>query len=278
MTVRAVTELLFEQLHSRIQSKHQPPRVVLRQETLRKFLRESGVPSYLRADLSTLEKLDKAVSRLNDKQPAKMAEIIVTIADPRLHLDFPEYHEGLIKFLNLRLKFDGYVLRKEGEFYPLRPLERENLAISGLQSRLGSSDYQSVQDELERALAAVDSDPADAVTAACSMVESVCKSILDQMGKPYPSRQEVSRLSSEITKHLDLSPAGDDINNDMKRMLSGLASIATGIGALRTHAGDAHGRGLTSIQIEPVAARLAINTAATLAAFYIEAWSLQQSR
>ena len=248
----------------------------MQEETLRNFLRKSGVPNYLTANLSTVEKIDKAVSWLNDKQPVKMGQLIATITDPRIYLDFPEYHEGLIKFLNLRLKFDGYELRKEGEFYPLRPLAREGLPASALQSALGNDDYQSVQAELERALAAVDSDPADAITAACSMVESVCKSILDQMGKPYPNKKDISGLSTELAKHLALSPAGNDIDTDMRRILQGLASTAMGVGELRTHAGDAHGRGLMSVQIEPMVARLAVNAAATLTAFYIEAWNQKQ--
>ena len=275
ITLEAVAELIFYRPHPRLSQgsrvSHPDP------ELLTENFSKLGYHKWV-GRITTYDDVYEALCALNDRDPKAVRRAIHWVCDPRRYLDEPKYYQRLVGFLNRRLKFDGYQLRKEGEFYRLRPLERESIAISVLQSRLGSGDYQSVQAELERALAAVDSDPADAITAACSMVESVCKSILDQMGKPYPSRQEISRLSSEIAKYLYLSPAGDDINNDMKQMLSGLASIATGIGALRTHAGDAHGRGLTSILIEPIVARLAINAAATLTAFYIEAWNRQRPK
>ena len=60
--------------------------------------------------------------------------------------------------------------------------------------------------------------------------------------------------------------------------LSGLTTTAKGIGALRAHAGDAHGRERGCKRIDGRIARLAIHGASTLALFLIETWELRQQR
>jgi hypothetical protein len=70
---------------------------------------------------------------------------------------------------------------------------------------------------------------------------------------------------------LNLSP-DREVPNDIKQILGGLASVAGGIGALRTHAGDAHGRGRGTPGVDARVARLAVHSASTLALFLIETW------
>src|SRR3546814_19748416 len=65
---------------------------------------------------------------------------------------------------------------------------------------------------------------------------------------------------------------------DIRQTLSGLTSVAKGIGALRTHGGDAHGREKGFRRIDARIARLAVNAASTLALFLIETWERQEHR
>ena len=58
----------------------------------------------------------------------------------------------------------------------------------------------------------------------------------------------------------------------MREILGGLNSTIQGIGALRTHAGDAHGRERGFRRIDARIARLAIHAAAGAAMFIIETW------
>ena len=51
-----------------------------------------------------------------------------------------------------------------------------------------------------------------------------------------------------------------------------------GIGALRTHGGDAHGRERGHRRIDPRIARLAIHAASTVALFLIETWERKMQR
>ena len=55
-------------------------------------------------------------------------------------------------------------------------------------------------------------------------------------------------------------------------ILGGLSSIVDGVGALRTHAGSAHGRGKKGYEIQPRHARLAVYAAHTLVLFALETW------
>jgi hypothetical protein len=54
--------------------------------------------------------------------------------------------------------------------------------------------------------------------------------------------------------------------------------VAKGIGSLRTHAGDAHGRERGYGRIDARIARLAIHTSSTLALFLIETWETKFKR
>src|SRR3546814_14810307 len=72
--------------------------------------------------------------------------------------------------------------------------------------------------------------------------------------------------------------SSDLIEADIRQTLSGLTSVAKGIGALRTHGGDAHGREKGFRRIDARIARLAVNAASTLALFLIETWERQEHR
>ncbi len=119
------------------------------------------------------------------------------------------------------------------------------------------------------------------LVSSASIVESVCKCLLDEMQLPYPKKQDIKGLASKVGKHLKLSPGRKDLPEDMaidiKQVLSGLISVKSGIGALRTHAGNAHGRGRKKVQVESSLAWLAINAATTVSIFYIETWNRMRS-
>ncbi len=214
---------------------------------------------------------------LNVTDPGKVEEAIHAVCDPRDYLDDETGLDDVVKYLNKRLKFDELELQRQGEFYRLTSTSTGGLPAVGFRNAIDLSDYDSVQADFQRSLAAAETDPADAITAACSTVESVCKCILDEMKKAYPNKQDIKGLVSEVGKHLNLSPARNDLPEelakDIKQILSGLISVTSGIGALRTHGGDAHGRGRKKAPVDVRIARLAIHAASTVSLFYIETWN-----
>jgi hypothetical protein len=149
-------------------------------------------------------------------------------------------------------------------------------ATKSLQELLRSKDLPGVEKEFQRAIATVESDPPAGVTAACSLLEALFKTIIEDEGLQLPSDQSIVPLYKPVRDHFHLNPA-EVAEQDLKRIMTGLISILDGIGALRTHTGSAHGRGRQSIELSSSHARLAINGAHTLAFFLLETWGASKT-
>ena len=216
----------------------------------------------------------RLLNEVNDSDDAleRLRPVFELVADPREYARGPDRPGAVVDFLNANLRGDGYELRQVDERFRLVALGANAPVAAALVEAARLLNLDSVSRDFERALAQADIDPEDAITSACSTVESVCKCLLDALHLPYPAVQDISGLVREVQRHLDLSPGQPNIQQDLRQMLSGLTSVAGGIGALRTHAGDAHGRGIGAIQPTPRIARLAIHSASTLALFLIETW------
>jgi len=145
-----------------------------------------------------------------------------------------------------------------------------------LESILRSRDLGALEVEFQRAISAVETDPAAAITAACATLEALCKVYIEDEGLQLPGDQTVKPLWKVVQAHLGLDPArlADD---DLKRILSGLISVVDGLGALRTHVGSAHGRGRQAYRTSPRHARLAVHAAHTLTTFVLETWDARRS-
>jgi len=223
---------------------------------------------------SVLEVLDRENKRAGGRDT--IIRVIEASIDPRDYIDGKVNREAVIDYLNKRLHFDGYELRKIGSHFRVVALATNAVAAAALKEKAKALSLDSVHADFERALSEADSDPADAITAACSTVESVCKCILDEMSKPYPSSKDIKGLVGEVAKHLNLSPGRDDLprewEHDIRAILSGFFNVISGIGSLRTHAGDAHGKGKNPVPADARVARLAIHAASTVSLFYIETW------
>ena len=243
---------------------------------LEQFFKGIEVPFKIDKE-SRVPAVRECLEGLNVSDPVKIEEAIQAVCDPREYLDNEDNIREIVDYLNKRLKFDGFELWKEGEFYRLVSTDIVGAPANALQATINLTDYDSVKTDFERAVSAIEKDPEDAITAACSIVESICKCILDQMKKPYPKKQDIKGLVAEVGKHLHLSPARSnlpsEISGDIKQILSGLINVTSGIGALRTHGGDAHGRGRKRVPVDARIARLAIHAASTVSLFYIETWN-----
>jgi hypothetical protein len=136
--------------------------------------------------------------------------------------------------------------------------------------------FDAVSPDLERALEGAQRDPESAVTSACSTVESVCRSILIELGEDLPAKKDIKGVFNAVKRPLGLSPDRPDIDpqiaDDVRKVLGGLATVVEGIGALRTHGGDAHGRERGYARMDSRIAGLAIHSASTVALFLIETW------
>ena len=99
-------------------------------------------------------------------------------------------------------------------------------------------DFDTASRDLDRALRAAADDPELAVTSACAVVESVCRSILVELELEMPSKQDISCLYRAVRDPFGLNPMKEglapDIVNDVKAVLPGLSTSVQSIGSLRT--------------------------------------------
>jgi hypothetical protein len=145
-----------------------------------------------------------------------------------------------------------------------------------LEDILRKGNFVEINVEFDRAIANIETNPRDSITAACTILESLCKVYIEDEGLEPPSKQTVKPLWGVVQRHLHLDPSSLQ-DKDLTQILSGLTSIVDGIGSLRTHTGSAHGRGRKSYKPSPRHARLAVNAAHTLTTFLLETWTARKT-
>lgn len=131
---------------------------------------------------------------------------------------------------------------------------------------LGGSTHAGIRDAWERALSRRMDDPAGAITAARSLIESVLKHILDERSIAYKKGVELHELYKQLERELRFSN-GDRAQEAIRRILGGCSAIITGIGELRNAVGDAHGTGNDSVVPSHEEAELAVNLAGCMMVF-----------
>lgn len=140
-----------------------------------------------------------------------------------------------------------------------------------LEEFIRDGDTGSIEQEFNRALANVDANPREAISAASNILESTCKVYIADERLEMPAKQDLKPVWTLVRKHLGFDPSKVE-DQDLQQILSGLFSIVEGTGALRTHASSAHGAGKKSYKIEPRHARLAVHSAHTVTLFILESW------
>jgi hypothetical protein len=258
--------------------ERQPSIGVYRSGTqLESFMRMCGV-SLTVAGSSRLPALIQAIIGVQERGEAGVLKTIIErAADPRDFIAAPEKLQQVLDYLNDVLVLDGLELRHVGKAVRLMQARTGAPVLSALATTLQTIDFDTVGRDLERALEGIGADPESAVTSACSVIESVCRSIIVELDPTaMPAKLDVQGLYKAVTKLLDLSAGREDlapvIADDVRTILGGLNTVIQGIGALRTHAGDAHGRERRFRRIDARIARLAVHSASTVAQFLIETW------
>jgi len=201
------------------------------------------------------------------------------LADPFLRLRLPKFVgdcSDLGEFWAvIKPMFPTYRERRDylrKEFLPvLKELENRGLSPSsaGVTAALAKVDWEHVQDAWRKALDRRFDDPDGAVTAARTLLETVCKHILDAKGVGYSDRADLQNLYDATGKSLNLAPTSST-EPVLRQILGGCYSIVNGVAALRNKSGDAHGKGIADGTTQLRHAELAVNLAGAVASFLIE--------
>lgn len=81
-------------------------------------------------------------------------------------------------------------------------------------------------------------DPAGAITTARTLLETVCKHILDDLKEEYPTDADLPKLYKITAEKLNLAPSQHSAAV-FKQILGGCTSVVEGLGALRNRLGSA---------------------------------------
>ena len=120
-------------------------------------------------------------------------------------------------------------------------------------------------------------DPEGAITSARSLLESVCKFILEECGETGFESDQLPTLYGRTAKQLNIAPS-QHTEDVFKGILGGCTNVVNNLGSLRNKIGDAHGQGKRPIKPAPRHAALAVNLAGSMAMFLLETWEYQQEK
>ncbi len=135
---------------------------------------------------------------------------------------------------------------------------------------LQNFDADGVHSVWTKALGRRSSDPEGAITVARTLLETVCKRILDENNAAYSDKEDLPKLYSMAAKALNLAP-DQHSEEPIKAILGGAMNLVNGIGTLRNRLSDSHGRGgKLPVKPSPRHASLAVNTAGAVATFLVE--------
>lgn len=264
-------------------SSVEPPIGVYRSASmLENFFMECGIE--FRVDGSRLASVRDALRRERNREPDgnALTRIAEHVADPRHYLASPAKGKAVVEHLNAAFATEGMEVTIIDGKARLRNRASGGAILTTFAAKTEFLDFETVSRDFERAIENAESDPEDAVTAACSTLEAVCRSILVELELPLPRKRDLGGLARAVQDPLDLSPSRTDlpaeVANDVRQVLGGLTTAIQGIGALRTHGGDAHGRERGRKPVDARIARLSIHASSTVALFLIETWERKQRR
>ncbi|MFO1117718.1 MAG: abortive infection family protein [Beijerinckiaceae bacterium] len=134
---------------------------------------------------------------------------------------------------------------------------------------LETFDADGVHAVWEKALTRRGSDPEGAITIARTLLETVCKRILDEHDTAYTDKEDLPKLYGMAARALELAP-DQHSEEAIRSILGGAMAVVNGLGTLRNKLSDAHGRGGKRLRPSARHANLAVNMAGALATFLVE--------
>jgi hypothetical protein len=177
----------------------------------------------------------------------------------------------------IKFKYSTYAERRQfiwEEFRPLlEMLERGPLSPADqlVTEKLEKFDASHVQAAWSKALERRASDPEGAITSARTLIESVCKHILDSSDSPYDDGADLPKLYKLTAEALNLAPS-QHTEAVFKQILGGCTAVAEGLGSLRNRLSDAHGKGKVASRPASRHAELAVNLSGALATYLLATW------
>lgn len=139
-----------------------------------------------------------------------------------------------------------------------------------------SSEYLSQQIDLMISMQTTNT--TEAIGKSKELIESCCKTILDEMGIPWSKNDDVPQLTNKVLDALDLLPSSvqssDQGADSIKAVLGNLRAIPSKLAELRNPYGSGHGKSASFVGLEERHAKLAVGCSITFVDFV---WNTYES-
>ena len=225
---------------------------------------ESGFPSRWKYT-------EDCVRELNNK--SKLKKLIEEISDPRRFHNLGISVENAVEQMNDFLKYDGYELKKVGNFYKVSDLNGrlvEPETIIGIGHEFAEEQIEKCQTKI------LAGDFNGAITNARTLIEAVLIEIIEKHeGKDIKSSGDVMNLFKQVKKILNLEVDKSTMPDTIIQILSGLDSITSGISGLSNSSADRHANKFKTAKHH---AKLAVNCAMTFCDFLIDSMEYQKTK
>lgn len=181
----------------------------------------------------------------------------------------------------IKFKFSTYAERRDYLWDAFRPL-LEHLERGGIHPSdeavsavLEEFDAAHVNAIWSKAMDRRQTDPEGAITAARTLLESVCKHVLDDLSITYDDGADLPKLYKTTAEALTLAPS-QHTEQVFRQILGGCTSVVSGLGSLRNKLSDAHGKGRVPVKPGARHAELAVNLAGAMASFLVATWEARR--
>lgn len=179
--------------------------------------------------------------------------------------------------VNALVKYDNYEVLRDGMFFKVRDLSGSLIVVDIPFRKASDITEVAIEKQIHKCRDKIASDDFDgAITNARSLVETLLISIEKELDPNAPEPDgDLVRSFNRVRVLLNLDPSRKDISDALKQVLTGLTSVINGLATMRNKMSDAHA---TSYKPAKHHAKLAVNSAKTVADFLFETIAYQKAK
>jgi hypothetical protein len=179
--------------------------------------------------------------------------------------------------VNDLIRYDNYEVIRAEMFFKVRELSGSIIKLDIPFKKASSITEIAIEEQIYKCRDKIVSGDYDgAITNARSLVETLLTSIENELN-PNAAEPDGDLVKSynRVRVLLNLDPSRKDITDALKQVLSGLSSVVHGLATMHNKMSDAHA---TSYRPAKHHAKLAVNSAKTLADFLFEKMACQKAK
>ena len=213
--------------------------------------------------------VEQYYTNIDFSSPSDIRKLLAAYAEIIFRLKRGDAEE-IVNDLLRRMERDGYSFDNE-DFIPLPKVQPP--FVETIRSHAVAMDLEGLLSQIDRLVHAAENDPPLAVGTAKELVETICKTILEERGVSTHNEdmgKNIHAVSKELSLLRDDIPSKAKGADVIRRVLSSLNQISQGLAELRNLYGTGHGRSGRTTGIQPRHAKLAVGAATTLATFLME--------